>query len=136
MKTIKIILMGIFAISLVTGCGCEKKEEESQAKEEAKVNTNEGVVKDQVVESFKMENTSLVYENNTTLLETTVTNTSDKTEYLKEFEIKVMDKDGNEITTLIGFVGESIEAGETKVINSYSGQDLSHAYSISYTVKR
>ena len=135
MKTIKIILMGIFAISLVTGCGCEKKEE-SQSKEEAKVNTNEGVVKDQVVESFKMENTSLVYENNTTLLETTVTNTSDKTEYLKEFEIKVMDKDGNEITTLIGFVGASIEAGETKVINSYSGQDLSHAYSISYTVKR
>ena len=135
MKTIKIILIGIFAISLVTGCGCEKKEE-SQAKEEAKVNTNEGVVKDQVVESFKMENTSLVYENGTTLLETTVTNTSDKTEYLKEFEIKVMDKDGNEITTLIGFVGASIEAGETKVINSYSGQDLSHAYSISYTVKR
>ena len=133
MKTMKKIMLGIFAISLITGCGCEKKEE-APSNDDVKVNTNEGVIKDQTVDVFKMENTSLVYDKGTTLLETTVTNTSNTTQYLKEFEIKVLDANGKEMTTLTGFVGSSIEAGETKVINSYCGEDLSTATSITYTI--
>ena len=133
MKTMKKILIGIFAISLITGCGCSKKEE-APSNDDVKVNTNEGVIKDQTVDVFKMENTSLVYDKGTTLLETTVTNTSNTTQYLKEFEIKVLDANGKEMTTLTGFVGSSIEAGETKVINSYCGEDLSAATSITYTI--
>lgn len=131
MKIIKIMLISIFTISLVTGCGCEKKEEKPN--EDVKVNTNEGVIKDQTVEVFEMKNTSLVYENGRTLLETTVTNTSSEEQYLKEFEIKVMNKE-EVMVTLKGFVGSSIKAGETKVINSYCGEDLSSATSITYTV--
>ena len=74
----KKILIGIFAISLITGCGCSKKEE-APSNDDVKVNTNEGVIKDQTVDVFKMENTSLVYDKGTTLLETTVTNTSKAT---------------------------------------------------------
>ena len=127
------IIMGVFTIGLITGCGCSKKEE---PQEDIKINNNEGVIKDQTVEVFELKNTSLIYENGNTILETVVTNTSSKDEYLAEFKIKVTDASGNEMITLTGFVGEVIKAGESKVINSYCGEDLSTATNITYTVIR
>ena len=129
-KVITILIIGISTISLITGCENNQKEIE----EEIKSNTNEGVIKDQKVDVFELKKTSLVYENGRTTLETTVTNTSDKVEYLKEFKIKILDKDGNEIKTLTGFIGGKIEAGESKVIHSYCKEDLSNAASIEYKV--
>lgn len=134
MKTMKKILLAVITIGLITGCGCSKKEETTT--EGPKANTNEGVIKDQTVETFELKNTSLVYENGTTVLTTSVTNTSNKDEYLKEFEIRVEDNSGNELVTLKGFVGSTIKAGETKMINSYCGEDLSNATKITYTVIR
>lgn len=134
MKKVTIgIIMGVFTIGLITGCGCSKKEE---PQEDIKINNNEGVIKDQTVEVFELKNTSLIYENGNTILETVVTNTSSKDEYLEEFKIKVTDASGNEMITLTGFVGEVIKAGESKVINSYCGEDLSTATNITYTVIR
>lgn len=131
-KGIKIILVGIFMVSLVTGCGCSRKE--TNKDEEIKSNTNEGVIKDQTVEVFEFKNTSLIREGNNTVLETTVTNTSTTDQELQEFKIEVKDKDGNVMETLIGFVGDKIKAGETRVINSYCGTDLTEATNIVYTV--
>ena len=84
----------------------------------------------------KFTNTSLVYENNTSVLETLVTNKSDKTEYLSEFDILVKDKDGNVIVTLTGFIGASIDAGESRVIASTYSEDLTKAASIEYKIVR
>ena len=67
-------------------------------------------------------------------METTVTNTSDRDQYLKEFDIKVTDASGNEMITLKGFIGDKLKAGESRVINSYCGEDLSTATNITYTV--
>ena len=134
MKKVTIgIIMGVFTIGLITGCGCSKK---GEPQEDIKINNNEGVIKDQTVEVFELKNTSLIYENGNTTLETVVTNTSSKDEYLEEFKIKVTDASGNEMITLTGFVGEVIKAGESKVINSYCGEDLSTATNITYTVIR
>lgn len=127
------IIMGVFTIGLITGCGCSKK---GEPQEDIKINNNEGVIKDQTVEVFELKNTSLIYENGNTILETVVTNTSSKDEYLEEFKIKVTDASRNEMITLTGFVGEVIKAGESKVINSYCGEDLSTATNITYTVIR
>ena len=138
-KILALLTVSVFAISLTTGCGCSKKEEkptEDQSKEEVKVNTNEGVIKDQTVESFEMKQTSLIYENETTVLTTSVTNTSDKDEYLTEFIIKFEDATGNTLATLKGFVGDKIKAGETKVITSSIGEDLSSATKVTYTVSK
>jgi len=133
MKIVKLIIIGISAIGLLTGCGCDKKEEKEP---EIIVNMNEGVVKDQTVEVFDMKNTSLVYEDGTTKLETTVTNTSNKEQYLKEFKIKVLDTEGNIIITLTGYVGSTIKAGESEIINSFCGKDLSKANNIVYEIIR
>jgi len=136
---IKKIMIGGLVLTLalsLTGCGCSKKDKKEEKKEEIKVNTNEGVIKDQKLEVFEFKNTSLIYDNGTTRLETTVTNTGSETEYLAEFKIHVKDKDGNEIIELTGFIGDNIKAGETKTIDSYYGQDLSHATNIEYEIVR
>ena len=132
----KITLMALIAlttVTLVTGCG---KDNEKDKEKLPQANTNEDVIKDQTVESFSFENTSLVYYEGTTTLETVVTNTMDTDQTLQEFQIIVKDKDDNVMITLVGFVGSTIKAGESKVISSNCGEDLTKAASIEYVVVR
>lgn len=131
-KTVIISITAILLLTLTVGCSCSKKEK----KEDIKVNTNEDVIKDQQLEVFKFENTSLVYEDNTSILTTVVTNTSSETEYLKEFKIHVKDNSGNEIVELTGFVGDNIEGNSSTTISSSYAEDLTSASSISYEIIR
>lgn len=97
------IVIGICTIGMVTGCGKKKEPEET-----IKTNTNENIIKDQQMEIFEFTNTSLIYEEETTKLETTVTNTSEEIAYLSEFKIHVKDENETEIIELIGFVREEL----------------------------
>ena len=130
-KTIKIILIGIIGLNIITGCF--KKEEK---KEEVKVNTNENVVKDQEVEGLKMTNTSLVYENGTTVLVTEVINEKEEDITVKRIRIKVKDKEGNILTTLIGTIADTIKPGESRTIETETPLDLSKAESVEYSVEK
>lgn len=132
-KILALVLAFSLFFGLATGCGCNKKEDK---KEEVKINTNEGVIKDQELEVFTFTNTSLVYEDNTSILITKVTNTSDQTEYLKEFKIHVKDAAGNEIVELTGFVGDNIGANSSTTISSSYSEDLTKATTIEYEVIR
>ena len=136
-KNIMKMFAMLLVVGLVTGCGCDKESGKKKSEEEGiKVNTNENVIKDQELEVFKFTNTSLIYENGTSVLETTVTNTSDQAQYLKEFKILVKNEAGEEIITLTGFIGDSIAAQETKTISSSYGDDLTKAASIEYSIVR
>lgn len=131
-------ILGILLIvGLATGCGCSKEVKEEKKEETGiKVNVNQDVVKDQKLEVFTFTNTSLIYENGTSVLETIVTNTSNETQYLEEFDIIVKNDKGEEIITMTGFVGDSIAAQQSTTILSTYGDDLSKAYAIEYTIKR
>ena len=131
----KILLVSLIGcLLLVTaGCGCSKKEEQ---KKDTKINTSKKVIKDQKVEVFKMTNTTLVYENKMSTLTTEVTNTSKETTYIKSFNIVVKDKTGNEMITLLGYIGQEIPAGETRTITSSTDLDISKAGSIEYSVNK
>lgn len=132
-------------LTVLTGCGettnnttgnTTNTGTNNQAQPQVKVNTNENVIKDQELEGFKFQNTSLVYENGTSTLVSSVTNTSSQTQNLSEFAIHVKDADGNEIITLSGYIGGSVEPGETRTINSSYGSDITNAASITYEVLR
>ena len=138
-KFLKLTLVGLCAVSLITGCGCsndKKKEEKKQEEEVVRTNTNEDVIKNQEVEQFKFENTSLAYIDGTSYLETTVTNTSSEDQSLVEFWIHVYNEKGEEVVRLTGFVGSTLKAGESKSITSSYGDDLSKATKIEYEVVR
>lgn len=131
MKKIIIMLIGFI---LVTGCGCDKdkKKEEEVIKE----NLQQEVIKDQTLEVFTFTNTSLTYQKNTSVLVTQVTNTSSEPQYLKEFKIHVWAKDGKKIVTLTGFIGSNVGPGESRMISSSYGSDLTNAASITYEIVR
>ena len=127
------LLVGVSAISLLTGCDSKDKDKDKDSgKDKVVSNTNTEVIKDQNLGVFEFQNTSLIYENGQSILEVEVTNTSAVDQQIVEFSIIVKDENDEEIITLVGFVGDVIKAGESKVITSSCGKDLSKAASISY----
>lgn len=136
MKKIGIILIACLAM-FATGCGCDKKEEKVEKKEdEVKVNTSEDIVKDQVVEGLQLTNTSLSSQNGMATLVTEVSNNTGKDEYLLSFNIYIKDKDGNVIAENIGYVGEVIPNGTSRTITSSWDQELVGATAVEYSINR
>lgn len=134
-KVLLIGMMGVFALTTV-GCGCDKKKKEEKKDVKVVENTEKDVIKDQEVEVFKMTNTSLVYDGSLSTLVTDVTNTSTETQYMKSFDIIVKDKDGQEMLTMLGYIGEEIPGGETRTITSNTDMDISKAGSVEYKINR
>ena len=135
-KAIKIILI-IITIIVIIGINIISKQGKKEKEEPLiKVNTNENVVKDQEVEGLKMTNTSLVYENGTTVLVTEVINEKEEDITVKRIRIKVKDKEGNTLTTLIGTIADTIKPGESRTIETETPLDLSKAESVEYSVEK
>ena len=130
-------LLAIFALALVTGCGCAKKDnKKDNTKDDVKVNTEENVIKDLTFEGLTFTNTSLTTTNGVSTLITEVSNSTGSDYTLEEFTITLKIKDGEVITTIPGYVGDVIKNGETRTINSSIDIDLSSASSIEYSVKK
>lgn len=136
-KNLYIIVTFIIFAGLLTGCG-KKNSEVEKEKENAgvEINTNEEVIKNQVVEDFKLTNTSVIYTNGSSTLVTSVKNDSSETKYIKSFNIILKDDSGKIIAQLLGYIGEEIPAGETREITSSSDMDLTKATSVEYTINK
>ncbi|HPF83720.1 MAG TPA: hypothetical protein PLV83_06135 [Bacilli bacterium] len=133
MKRFKTILALCLTVLLIaTGCGKKAKDNDKNKVAEPKVNTNEGVIKDKVVEELTLTNTSLVSTGNSAVLVTKVTNPTNEDKYVKIFNITVKDKDGNIITTLKGYVGGVVPKGESREITSNVDRNLDNAYTVEY----
>ena len=136
-KQIKSLLALLLVATLVTGCGCTKKDNKKDStKDDVKVNTEENVIKDQTFEGLTFTNTSLTTTNGVSTLITEVSNSTGEDYTLEEFTITIKNKDGEVITTIPGYVGDVIKNGETRTINSSIDIDLSSASSIEYSVKK
>ena len=136
-KQIKSLLALLLVATLVTGCGCAKKDnKKDNTKDDVKVNTEENVIKDQTFEGLTFTNTSLTTTNGVSTLITEVSNSTGSDYTLEEFTITIKNKDGEVITTIPGYVGDVIKNGETRTINSSIDIDLSNASSIEYSVKK
>lgn len=133
-KTLLLALVALFAVTVAVGCEKKPTGGTDTPSTEVEANTKEEVVGDKTVGVFQFTNTSLIWQNGTTTLESTITNTSDEDATLKEFLIHVKDAEGNEMITMTGFVGDVIKAHETKTMDSYHYENLSSAAKIEYEV--
>lgn len=123
-KIITLTAIILLSISIVTGCG-KKKEEDNY-------NTNTGVIEDKEQNGLTFTNTSLKVSDTGSTLVTLVTNTTENDIEVRVFNIIIKDKKGKEITTLKGYVGDIVKAGEAKEIVSNSDLDLSDATDVTY----
>ena len=89
-------------------------------------------LKDQQVEGLNFTRTE--YENNT--LKVMVENTLVEEYVLSTIDVTFLDQDGNEITTITGYIGHNIKVGDRKQLVVSTDIDLSQASSIRYTINR
>ena len=96
---------------------------------------NSGYLRNQSVDSLSFENANLVYENGITTFTVEVYNESGESYSLKNISINLKN-DSNDITTLVGYIGEELEKDEGKLINASIDKDLSDSTSLEYVVNK
>lgn len=130
MKKILIISLSMILISsLATGCNDNKKEESKGAKQN---DDNQSVIKDQIYDGLEFVNVSIKNDIITTII---INNTGVIYEGSK-FKIKVLDDNGKVLAEIIDEVKESVETGNTKVIETKTTNNLSNAAAIEYSIIR
>ena len=85
---------------------------------------------------FTSINTSLIWNGNSTDLETTITNNSDEDAFLKGFNVYVYDNNGEVIASMVGYVSNVLKAHETRVMSTGHYANLSKAAKIEYEIIR
>lgn len=108
MKLIKITFM-LFAIMLITGCGCEKK-----SQSETSINSDGTATIDVIVSDVTFSDVNLDYEDGVTTL---TANMKNNTKDVKNFTLNIILKDeaNNEVKKLRQIV-ENLDSNKTKVL--------------------
>lgn len=122
-KKFKIILL-VFIIILIVGC-----------KTSTEKNNVENEIKEEIVSGLKFKNIKLTVDNNLSILEIDVENTTNNDIKAEEIVIKTKDENGNLIATLTGYVGGMVKAKETKKIMNTSDINLEKVKQIEYEVR-
>ncbi len=87
-------------------------------------NTSEGVIKEENYEGLKFTNISLITEDGYSTFTADVTNTTTTDCNISDVDIVLQDKDGNEVITLRGNIGENLKPNETRTITAVTKGDL------------
>ena len=93
------------------------------------------ILKDQEVEGLTFTNADLNVEKGISTLTVSVTNTNKETYSLNYIEIVVTDEKDNS-DTLIGYIGETIDPNETKIITASIDKDITESKSLDYIINK
>lgn len=127
-KIIMISISVLLILGLVTGCGCNKRDKEKNAKVDN--DKNQTVVENQVFEGLEFVNVGASNGVVTTII---INNTGVVYEGSK-FSMKIMDENGNILKELTDEVKIKMETGTTQTIKTKTNIDLSKAVSIEYSI--
>ena len=90
------------------------------------------LLKDQEVDNLVFSNADL----NGNKLSVEVENNSNEVYTLKTIDVVFKDESGSEITTLSGYIGNSLNTGDVKRLVVETDEDLSNSYSIEYRINK
>ena len=90
------------------------------------------LLKDKEVDNLVFSNADL----NGNKLSVEVKNNSNEVYTLNTIDVVFKDESGNEITTLSGYIGNSLNTGDVKRLVVETDIDLSNSYSIDYNINR
>ena len=99
-------------------------------------NTESGYLSVQTVEGLTFENAKLVYENGISTYTVEVVNDLEEDYNLNNINIIFKDGDGNEIVSLLGYIGNKLAVGETKLIDASIDQEITDITSIEYVINK
>lgn len=99
-----------------------KNEEEGMV-----ANTNQGIISETTYEGLQFSNISLISENGYSTFSADVTNTTATNSTISDVNIILKDKNGSEIITLRGNIGEPLAPNETRTITAVTKGKFSNA---------
>lgn len=135
-----IAIIAIIALIIVKIGNKEENTNDNQVKEEfvdiledgTKLNKSDKLQETKVFDGLKIADFQLTEKDNVTLLLGTITNETQETKGGYPIKIKIVDKNGNEIITVGGFIGE-LKPGESMQLNSSATFDYANAYDFEIT---
>lgn len=95
--------------------------------------TDNLISKTKVINGIKFSDAKIDKLTNGYVFYVTVTTSKDSVK-VEDFDATILDKDGNRIETLTGYIGD-IDKNSKKEISIESNEDLSAAYEINYTIR-
>ena len=100
----------------------------------SKMNTSNKLAETKKFGNYEVSNIQLTERDGQSLILADVKNVGESKADITLIDITLTDKDGNEITTIGGIIGD-VEAGETVQLNASATTDFANAYDISFQVK-
>ena len=97
-----------------------------------KLNTSEKLKETKEIDGMEISNMQLTEEGNITKVLGTITNKSNTTKGNYEINIKLIDENGKELTTLVGYIGE-LEPGESTQLSTSTTFDYANTYDVEIT---
>ncbi len=123
-----VLFVVLLAVILFLVFGKSSKEVVTKDEEKPSAVTEKGVVKDEVYQGLKFTNATLIKDKGIYTLSVDVKNESKEKSTVTMVNIPIKDKDGNEIITLLGYIGKELGPGETATVTASTSADLSNAY--------
>lgn len=96
----------------------------------------DGYLANQVVDGLSFENASLNIVDGVSTYEVDVVNNTENPYSLKTIEIRFEDPSNNEITTLIGYIGDSLDKDQKKVLTASIDMEIENISNITYTINK
>lgn len=134
---IALIVVLVLIVLLTIYFGFAKKNETSiNTGEKVTAITAEGIVKEETLEGLKFSNVVLIKKDKMYTMTIDVNNPTNQEVSVNSVNITLKDKNGTELITLLGYIGDPLKAGETRTITSVTSVDLSKAVTKEISVKQ
>lgn len=130
-KIISFGLVCLLGVGLITGCGCNKKETNTDILDEKEANT---VIKDIKVEGLDVIDYLVLLENNISTVYFEVVNNTEETKTYENIECSMYDKDGKVLYSFEEPLG-TLESLESKEIKHQVDIDLTKVANVEYVLK-
>lgn len=125
---IQLIIFLVVIIALIIGLiisfGFDKEQIAKNDDQGIVANTSADVIKEETYEGLKFTNISLITEKGYSTFSADVTNTTQNESNINDVNIVLKDKNGNDIITLRGNIGEPLKPNETKTITAVTKGNL------------
>lgn len=125
---IQLIIFLVVIIALIIGLiisfGFDKEQIAKNDDQGIVANTAADVIKEETYEGLKFTNISLITEKGYSTFSADVTNTTQNNSNISDVNIVLKDKNGNDIITLRGNIGEPLKPNETKTITAVTKGNL------------
>lgn len=95
-----------------------------------------GYLYNQTVENLNFNNASLNYENSISTFSVEVENTLNEIYNLSSIDVVFKDEQNNVIESLNGYLGDSLESMETKILEVSVDKEISNVNSIEYRINK